>query len=417
MDKDKIEQHELDGTTKGLVSIIAIFYEVEKYIHQCIDSILKQSYSNLEIILVDDGSLDSSGKICDEYAKVDSRIKVIHKENGGADSARKAGIQKATGEYIGYIDGDDWIESQMFEKLVYYMQTYHVDTVESGIFDSTENCEMKRLPSFVEGEYKGDEFEQKIEPYILYTGEFYRLGIMASLCNKLYKREFITRYQMMPEPSDNIVDDTFCAIPCVAETKSLYITHECFYHYRIRTDSVKRKVRDDFAEKILSCYPQWLERFPYVADKSNIKIQIQYYLMYLLLSKAMYIFDDVLKNEILIPYGGISKHKKIIIYGAGAVGVQLQNYVFNEMGDNLVLWVDKNYKDLKNTLPVSDPKLIINTEYDVIIIAILWSEKAKSAKSDLVKMGIPESKILWIKPEYIEEPKCLLEKVKDYWDL
>ena len=103
-----------------LISVIIPVFKVEKYLARCLDSVVNQTYKNLEIILVDDGSPDKSGNICDEYAKIDTRIKVIHKKNGGVSSARNVGISIATGEYIGFVDSDDWLEPDMYEKLMEY---------------------------------------------------------------------------------------------------------------------------------------------------------------------------------------------------------------------------------------------------------------------------------------------------------
>ena len=99
------------------ISVIVPVYKVEPYLKQCVDSIINQTYKNLEIILVDDGSTDNCGKICDEYASKDNRIKVLHIENGGPAVARNAGLDIATGKYIGYVDSDDYIEPDMYETL------------------------------------------------------------------------------------------------------------------------------------------------------------------------------------------------------------------------------------------------------------------------------------------------------------
>ena len=99
------------------ISIIVPVYKVEKYIHKCIDSILAQTFTDFELILVDDGSPDNCGKICDEYAKEDSRIVVIHKDNGGVSDARNIGISRANGEYIGFVDSDDYIDKDMYKNL------------------------------------------------------------------------------------------------------------------------------------------------------------------------------------------------------------------------------------------------------------------------------------------------------------
>lgn len=101
---------------RNMISVIVPIYNIQEYLPQCIDSIINQTYTELEIILVDDGSTDSGGSICDEYALNDSRVKVIHKKNGGLVSARKAGIRAAHGEYITFVDGDDWIERDTYQK-------------------------------------------------------------------------------------------------------------------------------------------------------------------------------------------------------------------------------------------------------------------------------------------------------------
>lgn len=118
-----------------LISIIVPVYNVEEFLPKCIDSILAQTYENLEIILVEDGTKDNSGQICDAYAEKDSRIKVIHKENGGLSSARNAGMDVARGEYFGFVDSDDWIEPETYECLMTVAQKYDADLVCGGRYD------------------------------------------------------------------------------------------------------------------------------------------------------------------------------------------------------------------------------------------------------------------------------------------
>lgn len=120
------------------ISIIVPIYNVEKYVRQCIESIINQTYKNLQIILVDDGSTDTSGLICDEYASIDDRIEVIHKKNGGLVTARKIGLQKAKGEYIGFVDGDDYIDDNMYESLLGYILKKDVDMVHTGYWYEKE---------------------------------------------------------------------------------------------------------------------------------------------------------------------------------------------------------------------------------------------------------------------------------------
>lgn len=121
-----------------VISVIIPVYNVEAYIRRCVDSILGQTYTNLEIILVDDGSTDSSPEICDEYAQLDSRVKVIHKENGGVSSARNYGLKESSGEYLTFVDSDDYLESTCFEKMYRGMEENDVDMVVVGWKDQND---------------------------------------------------------------------------------------------------------------------------------------------------------------------------------------------------------------------------------------------------------------------------------------
>ena len=113
--KEELEQ---SVKTSPTISVIVPVYNAEKYLHRCIDSVLAQTYKDFELLLIDDGSKDSSGTICDEYAAQDARVKVFHKENGGVSSARNVGLDHARGEWIMHLDGDDWIEHDMLERLI-----------------------------------------------------------------------------------------------------------------------------------------------------------------------------------------------------------------------------------------------------------------------------------------------------------
>ena len=117
-----------------LLTVIVPVYNVERYLVQCVDSIINQTYKELEIILVDDGSTDASGRICDEYATKDQRIKVIHKVNGGLVSARKAGLTVANGNFIAFVDSDDWIDADMYEQLLGEMIQSDSDILASGFY-------------------------------------------------------------------------------------------------------------------------------------------------------------------------------------------------------------------------------------------------------------------------------------------
>lgn len=394
-----------------LISIIVPIYRVEKYLEQCIQSIQNQTYKNLQIILVDDGSDDRCPEICDAYAGCDKRIKVIHKENGGLDSARKAGILAADGKYVGYVDGDDWVEPEMYEKLLNYAYMYDVDVVESGVIDSWADAETKRMPFLPEGCYKGKEFIENIEGRILYSGVFFRHGISVYLVTKLFLKDKVMEFQMISDLANKTQDDTMVSLPCIAKTKSIYISHDCYYHYRARVDSLKRKIDSRVASDFIECYSSFYSRFTGTVLCQKGDKQIVYYAMFYLLQKAPYIFDEKKSEYYLTPYGKINKKNKIVIYGAGAMGIHLEAYVRSVNETNIVCWADKNFNDLKYTLDVCSPQEISNYEFDYVIIAILRENTYRSAKEDLLKLGIPREKICWIEQKYIDSPELLLNKL------
>lgn len=394
-----------------LISLIVPIYQVEKYLDQCIQSIRNQTYKNLEIILVNDGSNDRCPQICNAHAKDDKRIIVIHKENGGLDSARKAGISVATGKYVGYVDGDDWIEPDMYEALFEYAKKYNVDVVESGAIDSYENKEKKRAPYLKEGCYKDKDFVEKVEPNLLYSGTFFEYGISAYLWSKLFLKEKIYKYQMVEDLTNIIHNDTMVALPCIAETKSVYVSHDCYYHYRVRNDSLKRTHKKDEVANLFRCYPEFYLRFEGTKLFSNKDRQIKYYTMYWLLHRAIYVFDNLSTGNFLMPYGGLKIQDKIVLYGAGSVGIHLENYIRNIEGSNIVCWMDYNYENLKGVLNVRNPEEIKDYDFDYVVISILRESAVKSAKNYLLNFGVPEEKILWIEQKYIDNPEILLNKV------
>ncbi len=205
-----------------LISIIVPVYKVEEYIRECLDSIINQTYTNLEIILVDDGSPDDCGKICDEYAAKDSRIKVIHQQNGGLSAARNAGLDIASGGYIGFVDSDDFIELNMYKEL-------HKCLIENDADMSI--CGIKRFGDESKSDSYGNRKLNKNE----YLKELLKDNIKSYACNKLYKRYL---FDVVRFPIGELFEDikTMHLIGEIVSTVSLI--DKCFYNYRIRSGSI-----------------------------------------------------------------------------------------------------------------------------------------------------------------------------------
>jgi len=206
-----------------LISIIIPVYNVEKYLNRCIESIINQTYKNLEIILVDDGSTDNSGKICDEYALKDNRIKVIHKQNGGVSSARNKGLEVATGEYIGFVDSDDYIEKDMYELLLSTIIETKSQVVVCNWFKGTESnwIENKNFPT-KEKLTKTEALES-----------FY--WCMFSW-NKLFNRRVIENIRFLESCSCG--EDTLFVFNIFIKLEQIYCINLPKYYYRINTNSI-----------------------------------------------------------------------------------------------------------------------------------------------------------------------------------
>lgn len=228
-----------------LISVIVPVYNVEKYLRKCVDSILAQTYTNLEIILVDDGSPDNCGKICDEYAAKDSRIKVIHQENGGLSAARNAGLDVATGDYIGFVDSDDYIAPDMYEKLYQAIEIYNSDIALCG--------------------FKKFELESRTEVYekkLLYRDEFLKELLLENIksyaWNKLYKKSLFDNVRF---PEGELFEDLKIMHLIGEKVSAVSFTNKILYYYRIRQGSITFNNRGLNADDYIAATHDRSERY------------------------------------------------------------------------------------------------------------------------------------------------------------
>ena len=225
-----------------LVSVVVPIYGVAQYLRQCLDSIVNQTYSNLEIILVDDGSTDGSADICDEYAAKDERVVVIHKENGGLVSARKAGVERCTGEYTAYVDGDDWISTGYIETLIRFDELRKADMMISNYVREGKKQVIGEL-YFESGYYERQVLEDRIFPKMLYADGFYEFGI-SQYQNKIFRTDLLKKYQNMVPNDISLGEDVALTFPMLLECNSILISDKPLYHYRFNEDSISLKYRE-----------------------------------------------------------------------------------------------------------------------------------------------------------------------------
>ncbi|MFS0861501.1 glycosyltransferase family 2 protein [Fredinandcohnia sp. 179-A 10B2 NHS] len=212
------------------VSVVVPVYKVEKYIHRCVDSILNQTYKNLEIILVDDGSPDSCAEIVDSYAESDSRIIALHKENGGLSDARNFGMNYATGEYTFFIDSDDWVETNIIETLVSNSVRYKADVVQSAFYYAYEDYLL-----YDNRYYSKDDTPTILDNHTLMTELVINEKVKNFAWGKLYKTELI---KDLPFKKGVLFEDVFWSHLVMHRVKMYLMIHQPMYYYLQRSDSI-----------------------------------------------------------------------------------------------------------------------------------------------------------------------------------
>ena len=286
-----------------MISIIVPIYKVEKFIKKCVDSIIAQNYKNIEIILVDDGSPDNCPAICDEYAKQDSRIKVVHKENGGLISARKAGLQASSGEYVCFVDGDDWIESDMYKHIADAINKTNADCIITQFCFEYPNNPRNSDYKLNKELYTREEIEKDIFPTMLFDNQYYRFGIFPNCWTKVFKRQLLEKHLMDTDERIRIGEDIAFTYPCLMECQTLAFVDKALYHYRINPESMTKAYDSSLQDVIYLPYQALVEKsISLGVDLSN---QLPYYLLYLV--------NFVIRNEANINNPKTKKEKLAVL--------------------------------------------------------------------------------------------------------
>ena len=230
-------------TTQPIVSVVIPIYNVEQYLDRCIESVVNQTYTNLEIILVDDGSLDNCPAMCDVWAKRDRRINVIHKENAGLGMARNSGLDVATGKYICFFDSDDYVDLVTIDKCVASVQQFQSDVVIFGRCDVDEYGHVVRKPISAEKcLFRDEEILNDLLP-----GMFtYKRGFGISACGTLFNLDMFREHNLRFHSEREIIsEDAYFALEFYSKARTVTVVPENFYYYFCRTVSLSRKYRAD----------------------------------------------------------------------------------------------------------------------------------------------------------------------------
>lgn len=214
------------------LSIIVPVYNVEAYLSECLDSILAQTFTDFEVLLIDDGSTDGSSALCDEYAGKDKRIRCFHKENGGHMSARQEGFRRAAGDYVAFVDSDDWTAPVMYERMCSAAKKSGADVVCCNYTAVAPGKQIERRDVCEPGFYNRRRLEEQVYPVMLYSGRFFHYGVSPSLCNKLFRRTLFEKHLFRVPLSLRLGEDGLAVYGCLLEASSACFLSESFYYYR-----------------------------------------------------------------------------------------------------------------------------------------------------------------------------------------
>lgn len=384
---------------KDLISVIVPAFNVEKYVEKCIDSLVNQTYNNLEIIIIDDGSIDRTAELCGRYAQKDSRIKFLVQEHGGVISARNKGIENASGKFVSFVDADDWLDLDAYTMCMEYIR--ESDLFVFGHYEEYDGFKIKCFGEIPCGTYSGKKEMDYIWKNMMFYNRGERSGITQMLCNKIFKLDILKSVYKEVDETIYSGEDVVLLAYYILQCKSVKIMHEYAYYYNIHQNSTIRSTDKKFFENMSRFYNCLEAKFQNHYLKKDLLFQLEKYIVNLI----PFILNEKLKvsHEMRIPKYIINrmeplKEKKLLLYGAGVVGRDYYLQLIRENAD-VSLWVDKNYERYQSgEYKVCSIEKIKEAEFDLALIAILDDSLRNQIKQNLMGMGIAEENIYDDKP-------------------
>lgn len=383
------------------VSIVIPVYNSEKYIQECIDSIINQEYSNWELILVDDGSVDSSLEICKKNSEQDNRIIVVSQENMGSNFARKNGTEIASGKLITYVDSDDYVDNDYIQNLVTGLGEN--DLAVAGLISKD-----RKIQCGIDVEKYHIDLNSPVIRKMIYSDDNISVGMLTSMCGKIYKTEIAKQIFKKLDMTIYYGEDAEFVFKYIISCKSVNILDYCGYHYRENDDSITHSSHDDFLINVNKLYLSLRKDFEKSEYKEILMPQLEKWISYhirLAYSVLGFMYAPIEPIKYIIPYKSIIANKNVIVYGAGRVG---RDYIRQIVKENLcksVIWVDKDYDKKNNLLNIKVESInkIKEHEVDLIIIAMNNEEIMNQVKEYLEEIGVEENKIIIKKPLHIDD--------------
>ena len=391
------------------VSVIVPIYMIERYLGACIESILRQSYQNLEIVLVEDGGIDRCSEICDLFARKDERIKVVHKQNGGLVSARKAGLEVSTGEYISFVDGDDWIEPDFIEALIFAIKESGADIACAGHTRDLFGRSARFGNAHVEGLYESDDLIDFCKTMMSYDS-FYQHGITTYLWNKLFKRKILEGPQLSVDDKISIGEDAAVTYPALAACESVIVVANSSYHYRQREDSMLKRLSEfpEEVEKLDTLYRHLLKWAAGTQRNLQISRQVVDYVLSLCIIRS----GGWMPDGSYCAFGNEIWGKRVVVYSAGTFGQHIVARLEESKRCEIAGWIDDDYWEYRRGCLDVDPiEDVLRMEFDYILIATVNPPIADAAIARLTMLGVDREKVLLVTvPERKDERKKLVQR-------
>lgn len=376
------------------LSIIIPVYNSEKYLEKCLESIRAQTFSDFEVICINDGSNDKSGEICDYYAAIDSRFVVFHQNNSGVFAARKKGIENATGKYIAFIDSDDYVDSDLYERMLSSVGSH--DVLLCGLFFDKAN--KKIYPNLPFGSYASKDELKFFFSNMIITDE-QQIGVDGHSPNKLFKTDIMKNVVLNINHNLYFREDNEMIFRYLLECKSIIISDICGYHYVYNANSITNTVHNDFMVNLTVYYESLMEVFSLSEYCDVLQSDFQLRMMKDIIDIPIKLgFNSEIRFiKYFCPFPETFEENKVILYGAGEIGKSYFRHL-KKINALPFMWVDKNkyynYEDFK----ISSVDEMLAVSFDYVVIAVKQQNLADSIRQELTQCGVPDEKILWKKP-------------------
>ncbi len=397
--------------TMDLISVIVPIYDLAPYLYQCVDSIRRQTYSNLEIILVDDGSTDAAPELCESFRKADSRVRVITQSNRGLVAARKAGLAAARGSYVFYVDGDDWLDLGCLEHYHQIATCHRSDIVIGnhkreflGTFERVENL----IPP---GAYSARRLREEVLPTMIYAGSFFQHGIKTFSWGKLYRKQTIEALQQRVPDGITFGEDAALVYPAILQADSIYLTDIAAYNYRQRANSIlKSTAVDSQASNRIARAFTYLTVALGAADdvRYGLLAQLQAYFVSLLLIRNGAFIGDCDTYQRCKPFGEIEPGTKVCLYNSGSFGQHVYRHLRESPWLQFVGWFDRDFRESRLlNMDVHDPATLAEHDFDLILVPSYDPAIQADIAAMFAVLALPASKIRPITLDASDLPRLI----------